>query len=137
MERYLLFNPGCTLCTQVTQAVEREADGWLSGRSLHDPQMQMLLKKARPNARWEPTLLEVNGEQVRAFTGVALELQLALGLGPQRCWQILRLIDQAALSRNNAESARRTFLKGAAGVLAGVAIGGVPSLGQAAPSIVY
>lgn len=126
MKRYLLFNPGCALCTQLAQAVEQEAQGWLSGRSLHDRQMQALLKQARPNARWEPTLLEVDGERVQAFTGLRLELQLALGLGPRRCWRILRLIEQATPPRGATESARRTFLKGAAGAVGGIALGGIP-----------
>ncbi len=70
MKRYLLFDAGCPACTRVARAIERESNGWLTARSLHDPKMQALLRKARPEWRWEPTLLEVDSEHVRVFTGL-------------------------------------------------------------------
>ncbi len=59
MRRYLLFDSGCSKCTEIAQAVEQAAQGWLEARSLRDPAMQRLLDAARPDWRWEPTSLEV------------------------------------------------------------------------------
>jgi hypothetical protein len=71
MQRYLLFDSGCSVCTRLAEDIERASDGWLMARSLRDPEMKVLLDIARPGWRWEPTLLEVADGQPRIFlTGV-------------------------------------------------------------------
>jgi hypothetical protein len=117
MERYLLFDSGCSVCTGLAQAIERESNGWLTARSLRDAEMQALLKETRPEWRWEPTLLEVDGARVRVFTGLKLRARVALGLGPKRAWRVAELVQQAdstQIERKPFFSKRRQFLKGAA-----------------------
>ena len=66
MIRYLLFDSGCSTCSTLAKGIARESGGLLVMRSLRDPRMQALLEQARPDWQWEPTLLEVDGEDVRA-----------------------------------------------------------------------
>jgi hypothetical protein len=49
MERYLLFDPGCSVCTELAESIEQEARGWLKAESLRKPAMRKLLKEAKPN----------------------------------------------------------------------------------------
>lgn len=49
MERYLLFDPGCSLCTELAETIEQEARGWLRTESLRKPTVRALLRKAKPN----------------------------------------------------------------------------------------
>lgn len=58
MERYLLFDSGCTTCSGIARLVEQESGGLLIAASLRDPEMQRLIKRANPNWRWEPMILE-------------------------------------------------------------------------------
>ncbi|WP_448601219.1 hypothetical protein [Thermoflexus hugenholtzii] len=44
--------------------------------SPRDPEVQALLDRARPGWQWAPMLLEVEGEQVRVFTGLAMRARL-------------------------------------------------------------
>ena len=78
MERYLLFDGGCTLCSELAQAIEQETHGWLTARSLHDPLMKQLLDKECPNWTWEPTLVEINEGHIRVSTGIKLHARLAI-----------------------------------------------------------
>ncbi|WP_448590726.1 hypothetical protein [Thermoflexus hugenholtzii] len=71
-ERYLLFDSGCAVCTALAREVEALSGGRLGVRSLREPEVQALLNQAHPNWRWEPMLLEIEGEQVRVFTGLAM-----------------------------------------------------------------
>lgn len=111
MPRYLLFDSGCALCTGLAQKIERETAGWLTARSLRDPAMQALLNMARPNWRWEPTLVEVHGERVRVFTGIRLRDRLATGLGPRRAMRVVQLVAQALAAKLEVDQGRRTFLQ--------------------------
>lgn len=68
MERYLLFDSKCLQCSQIARTIERFCDGWCAVRSLHEPSMQKFLVKANSQWKWEPTLLEVQGANVRIFS---------------------------------------------------------------------
>jgi hypothetical protein len=46
--------------------------GRLGVRSLRDPKVQALLDRARPGWRWEPMLVEIEGERVRVLAGLSL-----------------------------------------------------------------
>lgn len=123
MKRYLLFDAGCPACTGVARAIERESNGWLTARSLHDHEMRALLRKTRPEWRWEPTLLEVDSEHVRVFTGLHLYLRVISGLGLKRSWRIAGLVRQAHLMKmatNPHHSERRYFIKSAAAIFSGM-----------------
>ena len=120
MPRYLLFDSGCSICAELAQAVEQATHGGLEARSLRDPAMQRLLAQARPHWRWQPTLLEVEGERVRAFTGLALGLRLMGVLGPRRAMSLAKLVGRFSAPPASAEPAnpgRRHFLRQLAAVI--------------------
>jgi len=121
MKRYLLFDAGCTYCSALALRIEQEGQGWLQARSLRDPEMQAYLEQANHQQRWEPTLVEVSEEQVHVCTGWTLRRKLLLGLGPQRMWRILHLIDaqQRALP---VQSRRRLFFRMSGALLGGLAL---------------
>jgi hypothetical protein len=71
-ERYLLFDGGCSVCAALAREVETLSGGRLRVRSLRDPEVQALLDRARPGWRWEPMLVEIEGERVRVLAGLSL-----------------------------------------------------------------
>lgn len=82
--------------------------------------MRRLLEQAQPHWRWEPTLLEVEGDQVRAFTGLAMGVRLAMELGPHRTLQLIKLIWRFSTSPKGLEAAdlgRRRFLEQLAAIV--------------------
>ncbi len=118
MERYLLFDAGCAYCSTLAQTIEQESQGWLQARSLRDPQMQAYLKQGRHQLRWEPTLLEVSREQVRVCTGWTLRYKMLLGLGPQRMWRVLLLME----TQQPVQVGRRRFFRVGSALLGGLAL---------------
>ncbi len=122
MERFLLFDSGCSLCTELASAIERESDGWLKARSLREPEVQAMLDQARPGWQWEPMLLEVMGDQLHAFTGLAMRMRLIAGLGPRRAWHVAKLVHQAGMTISQIGLGRRQFLRRAGTLLAGIAL---------------
>ena len=98
-KRYLLFDAGCSECTEIAQAVEQETEGWLTALSLREKNTQELLSKARPGWRWEPTLLEVDGDKISAFTGLPLKLRMLVGLGPLQAARVAKAARKPSSSR--------------------------------------
>ncbi len=128
MHRYLLFDSGCSLCSGLATDIAAASNGLLTTRSLRDPEMQAALKHARPEWRWEPTLLEVQGEDVHVFTGFALRAQLLTVLGPRRAWRVAQLVARAQTSLGDIEDeSRRAVIRRGAAMVTGVV--GVALLG--------
>ena len=121
MERYLLFDSGCSLCTSMAHQVEDASDGKLTARSLRGPEVQAVLDEVRPGWRWESMLLEVDGERRRVYAGVGMRLRLVQVLGPRRVWRLARIVQQAAIF----QPGRRGVLRLAGGLLAGLVLGGL------------
>ncbi|WP_448601260.1 hypothetical protein [Thermoflexus hugenholtzii] len=48
--------------------------------------------QAHPNWRWEPMLLEVEGERVRVFAGLAMRARLVQVLGPVRALRVAQAV---------------------------------------------
>lgn len=88
--------------------------------------MQALLQRATSKWQWKPTLLEVNDDRVRVFTGFRMGLRLVTGLGPRRAWRVARLAWEAgallSMMKPPMNSGRRTFLHATAVAAAGVFI---------------
>lgn len=127
MQRYLLFDSGCAMCTGLAQAVEQETSGWLTARSLRDQEMQALLHEAKPDWGFEPTLLEVKSKRARAYTGAGMRAHLALTLGPRKALRIAQLVrhyTRPTTSRSEGTD-RRGFLRGASAVAGGLFLAGV------------
>ena len=81
MQRYLLFDSGCSVCTRLADEIECASDGWLAAHSLRDPDVKTLLDAAKPGWHWAPTLLEVQDGRPRVFTGLQMRARMALGHG--------------------------------------------------------
>lgn len=126
MRRYLLFDAGCMKCSKLAQAIEQETNGWLVANSLRDPEMQIMLTLAKPDWRWEPTLLEVESNKVEAFTGLTLVIKLAKALGLRRAVDIAQLIHQSNLSSSPTDLGRRHFLGQAGASLSSLVLLGLP-----------
>lgn len=120
VERYLLFDSGCTTCSRLATAIEKESGGRIILRSLHELDIQLMLMNTRPGWKWEPTLLEVNGDQVRAFTGLAMRGRLIATLGLRKALRIACLVYQAGVPLAGVDLERRKVLKSSGALLAGV-----------------
>ena len=123
MTRYLLFDSGCIVCTDVAQSIERATDGWLIAKSLRSADMQDLLTRVQPDWRWEPTLIEVEGDRTRVYTGLALRTKLLAGIGPRKTLRVALLVYRAMTPQREADRGRRKFLKQGATVLGGALLG--------------
>lgn len=126
MQRILLYNAGCSFCTNVARGVEEEAGGWLSARDLYEPEMRALLERApgRPPGE-EPVLLLVEQGRVTVLRGLAMRLRLLAGLGPRRAWGVLARIASAAGEQAPARStgvSRRGVLGRTAAVVAAAGV---------------
>jgi hypothetical protein len=135
VQRFLLFDMGCSICENVAQDIEMAAGGWLLARGLQDAEMSALLKQYRPGLLVEiqPALLEVDGDRVKVRTGVALSWSLLLGLGPQRARRVLSLaLGAARLKDAQAGVTRRSLLASAGAVATVMGLGAFPSAASAA-----
>jgi predicted DCC family thiol-disulfide oxidoreductase YuxK len=124
MERYLLFDAGCSVCNQLAQAIEEAAGGKLEAISIRERRAMKWLDQAYP-AGWEhqPYLMTVDGGRVQAFAGLGMALRLGWLLGPRQGWRVwnLALRYGVALPAGGEFSAeRRGFLKRVGGLLAGL-----------------
>lgn len=128
MERYLLFDSGCRICTQLAQDIERESGGWLKAHTLRDPAMLDMVRKAQPDWQWQPTLLEIEGDQINVATGPILMTRVVLGVGPRRAWRIAKLVRQAHIGTRYINHGRRQFLYTGGAFLASLPLLGVSSL---------
>jgi len=107
MERYLLFDSGCSLCTSIARRVEEASEGKLIARSLRDPDVRSILDETKPGWRWEPMLLEVDGERRRVYAGVGMRARLVQVLGLRQALTVA----QAGQATVVFQSARRRFLQ--------------------------
>lgn len=134
--RQLLFDSGCSLCTQLARDIERESSGLLTARSLRDPDLQALLDVQRPGWRWEPMLLEDNGRAVRVWSGFPLRLRLLSLLGLKRSLRVAAMVARLEHSRRATfQQERRALLKSgvaAIGVMALGSLAGILGIGQPA-----
>ncbi len=68
MERYLVFDSGCRVCTRLAETVQRVADDRLSTLSIHDARAKTLLDQAYPGG-WLPAPYLVIAERGRVRGG--------------------------------------------------------------------
>ncbi len=122
MDRYLLFDSGCNTCSRIAQEVEQEIDGFLVARTLRDPKMQELLGRVKPDWHWEPTLLEIDAEEIRAYTGLSLRARLLSKLGPKRAWQVAKMVSQLMMPLEATNIGRRSFLQQSSTLLFALAL---------------
>jgi hypothetical protein len=135
----LAFDASCGTCTSVSEAVAEACGPGLEIRPLGDADVQTLRVRALgPDPVWAPTLLRVDGDRVRAWTGRAITVPLARRLGlvaSARVIQALGRLRRRADGRADelpgaptgpAQLSRAAFLRlsGGVGVVAGMALTG-------------
>ena len=77
------FDGGCGACGELARRIEEGVGGRLEVISLDDPRVEKWRGKALgEDAPWVPTLFEIDGDQVRAWTGKRMGLKLGRLLGP-------------------------------------------------------
>jgi len=89
-------------------------------RSLRDPDVRSVLDEVKPGWRWEPMLLEVDGDRRRVYAGVGMRARLVRVLGPRRALRLARIVQQAAIF----QPGRRGALKQMIGILTGIMFAG-------------
>lgn len=127
-EWILGFDGGCTTCIGMAQKVETISEGKISTISLYHPEAQLWrAKTVGINSPWVPTLFEIKGEKVKAWTGLGMTLQFIKLLGVKKSWKVIGAIGQVDEPSQSSSAQRRNFLKAFSGGLAAtvvIAMGG-------------
>ncbi len=136
IERYLIFDSGCALCSQLAATVREATADRVQPLSIHDARAQTLLNQARP-AGWDPApyLVIVAGGRARAWTGTASAARLAALAGPRGAWRIWAAARRQGIylppgptQATVGSLSRRSFLRLTAGATAALAaIGLLPA----------
>lgn len=121
------FDAGCFTCSDFARRLEGQAGGKLEVRGLQDPQVGRWRRQALgEDAPWTPTLFEVQGAKVKAWTGWKIGLNLSRILGPVATWRILQIlgefgappgVEAPLASRPYSGLTRGQFLKGVGGAM--------------------
>lgn len=124
------FDAGCTTYSDLAKKIEERVGDKLEVRSLYDPQVEHWRRQVLgQDVPWTPTLIEVNGGKVRAWTGAQMGVALGLRLGLKDTWRILQVLGETNSTvggrasekvRTSSGLSRSQFLKGAGGVAAAV-----------------
>ena len=104
------FDAGCMTCSELARRVEEQTGRKLEVRSLRDPQMEHLRKQALgDDAPWAPTLIEIKGTRVRAWTGLRMGLALSRRLGVYSTWRVMKALGAPEEPDRNPTPAGRGF----------------------------
>lgn len=135
------FDAGCLTCSGLARRIGERVGDKLEVRSLRDPQVEKWRKEALgEGAPWAPTLFEVRGARVEAWTGWRMGVNLGRLLGPVATWRIMQVLGEIKASSNRGtpgfESAaaisRGRFIKGVAGAAVAVSLLSTPKAVPAA-----
>lgn len=135
MKHFLLFDSGCSICTDLANDVERESGGILIARSLRDQEIQALLDQTSPGWTFEPMLLEVDQDRVKMSKGIAMRMRIFALLGPQRTYRVGKIMHQTGISILGLNMPRRAFLRQGVTILAGITLLGIPKYGITDPPL--
>jgi uncharacterized membrane protein len=132
-EWLLAFDAGCKSCSDVIGRIRAQVGDRLAVAALGEPRIRELRCRAlgeRPP--FAPTLIVVDGDRVRAWTGPRLSARLAWLLGPARSIAVMRALNRADVVVNGD---RRGLLKAVPLVALGafVVSGGLVAPAMAAP----
>jgi predicted DCC family thiol-disulfide oxidoreductase YuxK len=91
----LAFDGSCATCRAVSCTVKRSCDGKLEVLPLQSSDVKKWRKKSLgSDSEWVPTLLRVNGDQVRAWTGAAMGITVVRHLGVRSAFRVLRALGE-------------------------------------------
>jgi hypothetical protein len=125
----LAFDASCGKCREISAAVERACDGRLEVLPLtHGDVRRWREEWFDGDAPWAPTLIRVDGDAVRVWTGRGMALPLVRGLGPRSTVRVLRALGELNTKAEAGPGTlgRKQFFKLAAGaaVAAGMVFAG-------------
>jgi predicted DCC family thiol-disulfide oxidoreductase YuxK len=95
MTRYLLFDSACSQCAAVAAGVEQASGQSIRALSLYAREAKRLLDRAGAAGTFQATLIEDDGDTVRAYTGLGLRTHLFTFLNPLRILRIARVVRRA------------------------------------------
>jgi len=99
------FDAGCMTCSDLARRIEEQTRDELEVRSLRDPQVDHFRKEALgDNAPWAPTLIEIKGGKVRAWTGMTMGAVLSRRLGLIVTWRVMQVLGDVHGSARPRES---------------------------------
>ena len=134
------FDGGCMTCSGLAERIKEQVGDKLEILSLHDPQVEQWRKNALgSDAPWAPTLIEIKGLKVKAWTGWQLGINLSRSLGPISTWRIMQALGEMSAAPSIENSAiidklpgkaaeavmgmsRRQFLKGIGGAAVAMSV---------------
>jgi hypothetical protein len=143
------FDAGCMTCSELARRIEERVGNKIEVLSLNDPFMarwrEQVLGKDAP---WVPTLVEVEGGAIHAWTGVRMGARLSRALGPLATWRVMQVLGEAnddlelvdsVAARAASGLTRGQFLKGVGGAAVAMSIlggtGKLPAPAEAAVSV--
>jgi hypothetical protein len=143
------FDAGCMTCSELARRIEERVGNKIEVLSLNDPFMARWRKQALgKDAPWVPTLVEVEGDEIRAWTGVRMGARLSRALGPLATWRVMQVLGEAnddlelvdsVATRAASGLTRGQFLKGVGGAAVAVSIlggtGKLPAPAEATVSV--
>lgn len=93
--QYLVFDGSCSVCARIAYGIKKDAGSTLNAIDIHTPLAKQLLDRALPEG-WDfsPYLIEISGEQVRAWTGPAMSLRFGQRFGLWRSMQAWKHIQR-------------------------------------------
>lgn len=134
------FDAGCMTCSELARKIEEQVGDKLEVRPLHGPQMVHWREQALgEDAPWAPTLIEANGGEVKAWTGLKMGLVLSRRLGAVGTWRVMQVLGEikSAPKAGTASSiglSRGQFIKNLGGAVLGVGVLSATS-GLASPAL--
>jgi hypothetical protein len=143
------FDAGCMTCSELARRIEERVGNKIEVLSLNDPFMARWREQALgKDAPWVPTLVEVEADATRAWTGVRMGARLSRALGPLATWRVMQVLGEAnddlelvdsVAARAASGLTRGQFLKGVGGVAVAISIlggtGKLPAPAEAAVSV--
>lgn len=101
------FDARCTRCAGLASIIRRCAGDRLEVGDLRSARARRWRERALGHdAPWVPTLFEVRGGDVRAWSGIEMGLVLAHRLGPADGLKVLRALGEAGVARGGATRGR-------------------------------
>ncbi|MGP4012754.1 bacteriocin fulvocin C-related protein [Streptomyces sp. 4N124] len=140
----LAFDGSCGQCRQISRLVEQACEGKLEVRPLGNPDVRQWREQALgARAPWAPTLLRIEGDDVRAWVGRAMAVPLVRRLGLRSTVRVVRAFgrlrhpaDRSAEGAGDVMGRKRFLQLGVgAAVVAGLAVTGqVPAFAHSGRS---
>lgn len=138
------FDAGCMTCRGLARSIEEAVGDRLEVRSLSEPPMEHWRREVfGENAPWAPTLVEVNGSNVQAWTGWRMAAHMARILGTTMTWRVMQVLGEldavpvpetGITAKLAGRLSRAGFLKGVGGVLIAASIlNGTEALAKGTP----